>query len=101
MANFQELVPAGVIDNVRQAWAADPAFSAAFLADPKSAYRGRFGFDLLPGHDVTLERVDGGLRIAVSGCDDVVVPLSGSASSSGELSDDDLEFSGATPPAKA
>jgi hypothetical protein len=39
---------------------ADPRFRAAFLVDPKAAYKARFGKELLPGEEVEVKKLKDG-----------------------------------------
>jgi hypothetical protein len=70
---FAEIVPADVIENIKWAWLREPAFRADFAADPKRAYRDRFGAELLPSHNVKMVQAEERMVISVRGCDEIVL----------------------------
>jgi hypothetical protein len=93
IAELKRLVPDDLVAQVMTAAATDPAFRDAFLADPKGAYRRRFGLELLPGQDIAVEQqADGPIHVHFPRLDAGFVVRPAAAASDAELSDDELEL---------
>jgi hypothetical protein len=57
---LKQLIPDQLITEVSEAFNDGAGFRRAFFSDPKGAYRRRFGKELLPGEEITIEEdVDG------------------------------------------
>lgn len=57
---LKQLIPDELITEVSEAFDDGAGFRRAFFSDPKGAYRRRFGKELLPGEEITIEEgVDG------------------------------------------
>lgn len=90
MTTITDLASPELVASIQSAMLADSTFVTTFFADPKGAYRQRFGAELLPGYDLRVERTaEGSAKFSVPG---VAGVFFASMSRSNELSDDELEF---------
>jgi hypothetical protein len=90
LAELKQLIPDELVTEVSAGFKADPGFREAFLSDPKDAYRRRFGKELLPGEEITVEaRADGTKCLYLSRLDARFVVAAGV---NPELSDEELGF---------
>jgi hypothetical protein len=92
IAELKQLVPEDLVMEIVKAAEVDPAFRDAFYADPKGAYRRRFGTELLPGQDIVVtRRSDGSTHVYLPRIDAGFV-VGPAVPPDGELSDDELEL---------
>jgi hypothetical protein len=96
LTTLEDLASPELIATIQSAAQADPAFATAFFADPKGAYGQRFGSELVPGYDVTVERTsEGAAKFSIPGVRGVFFAR---LSPTDELSDDELEYISAGAP---
>lgn len=97
-SNFDDLLTVDLREKIFTASMTDPTFLRSFLDNPRDAFRGRFGEELLPGEDLqTIDHGNGAVALYLPRFDRGLI-LSREIVSRGseliedELSDDELEM---------
>jgi hypothetical protein len=99
IAELRRLIPDELVIQMSEAFEADPGFRRAFFSDPQGAYRRRFGKELLPGEEITIEESADGTRCLCLPRIDARFVLAATAS---DLSDAELAYAvGGAPPKPA
>jgi len=89
---IDELVPAALREKIRAAATADPKFQAAFLEAPQTAYRAKFGHDLLPGEVVEVKALEDDTVLFFLPRIQQGIVVKHSRRTGDELSDEELEI---------